>query len=68
MRTWKTEILRPCGENDRRICSMRTWKMKASGQRKIGRPKLRWNYVIQKDMKGTRVQRERRGEAHDPLT
>ena len=30
---------------------MRTWKMEVGGQRKIGRPKLRWSDVIRKHMK-----------------
>ena len=36
----------------------RTWKMEVGGHRDIGRPKLRYNYVIRKDMKEKQVKIE----------
>ena len=46
MRTWKTEMVRTCGEKDRGICSNEN--MEVGGRQKIGRQKLRWSDVIQK--------------------
>ena len=49
-------------ENTEEDVVMRTWKLEVSGLRKIGRPKLRWNDVIKKDMKekGVKIEEDLR--------
>ena len=39
---------------------MRMWKMEVGGERKIGRPKLRWSDVIRKGIKekGVKIEEE----------
>ena len=60
----ETEMVRPCGEEDRRRYSkgiMGTRNMEVSGHRKIEIPKLRWSDVVRKNMKEKGVQREENG-------
>ena len=54
--TIREEMVRPCGEKDRRRCSNEN--MEVGGHRKIGRPKLRWSDVTGKDTKENGVQRK----------
>ena len=39
------------GRKTKEHVAMQTWKVKVSGQRMIGIPKLRWSDVIRKDVK-----------------
>ena len=56
----ETEMVRPCGEEDRRRDSkgiMGTRNMEVSGHRNIERPKLRWSDVVRKNMKERSTER-----------
>ena len=54
--TSKTEMVRPCGEKDRR--DIVNQNMELGGHQQIGRPKLRWSDVIRKYMNEKGVQRK----------